>query len=85
MDILNKINTFLNEDEVGTKPIQFLKWWNDFRPGDRCDVQFGNDYTTIVGTNANGNFTGVTKEVELDNKKDMEKFKSLERDVWDYC
>jgi hypothetical protein len=87
MDLMKKLDLFtsINEEEVGTRPIQFMKFWNGFRPGDRCDVEMGEDYVSIVGTNANGSFAGVKKEFDLEDETDVQDFKSLERDVWDYC
>lgn len=68
----------------GTRPIQFMKWWGDFRPGDRVDVSFGEDFISIVGTNSEGNFAGVKKEMEIDNPSEMDEFKSSEGNIWNF-
>lgn len=91
MNLLEKLDLF-TETRVGskgtpvdgTRPIQFMKWFGDFRPGDRMDVYFGEDYISIAGTNAEGNFAGVKKEMEIDDPMEVEDFVSSEGDVWNF-
>ena len=77
-ELLKKLDMFLDDDvsesrvvgaEVkGMRPIQFMKWWGDFRPGDRVDVMFAEDYIALAGTNAEGHFAGVKKELDIEKK-----------------
>ena len=68
----------------GMRPIQFMNWWGDFRPGDRVDVMFGDDYISFAGTNAEGHFAGVKKEADIDNPDEMDEFKSSEGRIWNF-
>lgn len=72
------------ESYDGVRPIQFMKWWGDFRPGDRVDVMFGEDYISIAGTNAEGHFAGVKKEMELEDPEEMDEFKNAEGRIWNF-
>jgi len=89
-EILKKLDIFIQESRVkgekveGVRPIQFMKWWGDFRPGDRVDVMFDEDYISLAGTNAEGNFAGVKKEMEIETPEDMEMFKDGEGDLWNF-
>lgn len=89
-DLLKKLDMFISEtyikgeDITGVRPIQFLNWWGDFRPGDRVDVMFGEDYISLAGTNAEGNFAGVKKEMEIDDPADIDEFKSIQGRVWTF-
>lgn len=92
MDLLDKLNLFtsIKESRVkgakieGVRPVQFMTWWGDFRPGDRVDIMFGEDYINIAGTNAEGNFAGVKKEMEIDNADEMQEFIGSEGRVWNF-
>lgn len=75
---------FPKEDYKGIRPIQFMKWWGDFRPGDRGDVEFDEEFIGIVGTNAEGNFAGVKKEMSIDDPEEMDEFKNSEGDIWNF-
>jgi len=89
-EILKKLDIFIQESRVkgekveGVRPIQFMKWWGDFRPGDRVDVMFDEDYISLAGTNAEGSFAGVKKEMEIETPEDMEMFKDGEGDLWNF-
>jgi hypothetical protein len=97
-ELLKKIDMFVDEASVysvgfpnspkgeykGVRPIQFMKWWGDFRPGDRVDVMFDEDYISLAGTNAEGSFAGVKKEMEIETPEDMEMFKDAEGDLWNF-
>ena len=93
-EILKKLDIFLDNDvsesrvvdkEVkGMRPIQFMRFWKDFRPGDRCDVEITNDYINIVGTNANGNFSGISKEFTIEDENEIEEFKNIRRKIWNF-
>ncbi len=95
-EILDKIDMFCSEviavndypanpsKYEGMRPIQFMNWWGDFRPGDRVDVMFGEDYISFAGTNAEGHFAGIKKEGEIDNAEDMAEFKSAEGRIWNF-
>jgi hypothetical protein len=89
-DLLKKLDMFISEtyikgeDVKGVRPIQFLNWWGDFRPGDRVDVMFGEDYISLAGTNAEGNFAGIKKEMEIDEPADIDEFKSIQGRVWTF-
>ena len=72
------------ESYEGIRPIQFMTWWGDFRPGDRVDVMFGEDYISFAGTNAEGNFAGVKKEFDLEDPEEMDEFKSSEGKIWNF-
>jgi len=87
-DLLKKLDMFVSEtyikgEEVsGVRPAQFLNWWGDFRPGDRVDIMFGEDYISIVGTNSEGHFAGVKKEMEIDNPTEIDEFKAIQGKIW---
>ena len=86
-ELLKKLDMFIEsrvigDEPTGMRPIQFLKWWNGFRPGDRVDVDFGEDYINMAGTNAEGNFAGIKKEFDLDNEEEIEEFKNSEGNIW---
>jgi hypothetical protein len=97
-EILKKLDIFTTEASVysvgypkyskdrydGVRPIQFLNWWGNFRPGDRVDVLFAEDYISFAGTNAEGQFAGVKKELEIDNPDEMDEFKSSEGKIWNF-
>jgi hypothetical protein len=89
-EILKKIDMFVSESRVkgakieGMRPIQFMNWWGKFRPGDRVDAYFGEDYINFGGTNAEGHFAGVKKEDYLDDETDIEEFKSSEGRIWNF-
>lgn len=91
-EILRKLDMFLDtsesrvvgEDPTGMRPIQFMKFWGDFRPGDRVDVMFGEDYISLACTNAEGHFAGVKKELDLDKADDIEEFKGAEGNIWNF-
>lgn len=89
--ILNKIDMFLtSESRVygekvdGMRPIQFMKWFGDFRPGDRCDAEFSDNYINLTSASM-GSFSGVKKEMNIEKKKEIEDFKALEGDIWNLC
>lgn len=98
MELLKKIEMFVDESSVystghpnfpkdqyeGVRPIQFINWWGDFRPGDRVDVMFGADYISFAGTNAEGHFAGIKKESELDDQEEMDQFKNAEGRLWNF-
>lgn len=93
---LNKIDRFLNESDfaadfpsntskyMGRRPIQFMKWWKNFRPGDRMDVMFSEDVIEIKGTNAEGQFAGVKKGYMITDPMELETFKGSEGDIWNF-
>lgn len=90
--ILEKIDIFLTnetriygEDVKGRRPIQFMKWWRIFRPGDRVDAVFGDGFINLLGTNANGSFAGVKKAMKIETDSEIEEFKAMERDIWNFC
>jgi hypothetical protein len=91
-ELMEKLELF-SETRVGPKgdqesmvvrPIQFMKWWGDFRPGDRVDVDFGEDYIALAGTNAEGHFAGVKKNWILKMKLSMMEFISAEGNIWNF-
>jgi len=94
-ELLKKLDMFIDEDNIsefkvgtgevkGMRPIQFMKYWNDFRPGDRVDVFFGEDYISLAGTNAEGHFAGIKKELDLEKSDEMEEFKDAEGNIWNF-
>lgn len=89
-EILKKLDVFIQESRVkgetieGTRPIQFMQWWGDFRPGDRMDVMFDEEFISIAGTNAEGNFAGIKKEAMIEDPTEMEEFKSAEGRIWNF-
>ena len=85
LELFSETRTNKNDPNVsGVRPIQFMTWWGDFRPGDRVDVMFGEDYISLAGTNAEGHFAGVKKELDLEDPADMDEFKSSEGRVWNF-
>lgn len=95
-EILDRIDMFISETVAandypqnpskyqGARPIQFMHWWGEFRPGDRVDVMFGEDYISFAGTNSEGSFAGVKKEMELEDPDEMDNFKSAEGRIWNF-
>lgn len=94
-ELLRKLDMFLDdkntsesrvyrEEATGMRPIQFMKWWGDFRPGDRVDVMFGEEFISLAGTNAEGHFAGVKKEMDIEDPKEMDQFKGSEGDIWNF-
>jgi len=89
-ELLKKLDMFVSETYVkgdmvdGTRPIQFLNWWGDFRPGDRVEALFGDDYISLAGTNAEGHFAGVKKEMELEDSDEIDEFKAGQGQVWNF-
>lgn len=90
-ELLEKLELF-SETRVGPKgvkvngirPIQFMKWWGEFRPGDRVDVDFGEDYIALAGTNAEGHFAGVKKDLDIEDPMEMDAFIASEGDIWNF-
>jgi len=86
-ELLRKLGMF-SESRVkgetieGMRPIQFMNWWGNFRPGDRVDVMFGEDYISLAGTNAEGNFAGAKKELDIEDPTEMDEFRSAEGRIW---
>lgn len=97
-EILKKIDMMISDSSVynvghpnfpknqyeGVRPIQFMRFWGDFRPGDRVDVMFGEDYISFAGSNAEGHFAGINKESEIDNEEEMDQFKNAEGRIWNF-
>lgn len=69
---------------TGEKAIQFMRWWGAFRPGDRVNVTFDDDTIYLYGTNSEGQFAGIKKEMLLDNMDDIEAFKQDEGYYWNF-
>lgn len=96
-DLTEKINELLQETHsaynyndprgadkfTGYRPIQFRKWWMNFKPGDRCDVRFGINGVNIKHAAAGGYFSGIKKEADFYDE-DADIFKSLEGDAWQF-
>lgn len=92
--VTDKIDQFLKESDFaakfpnnqskykGIRPAQFLQWWNNFRPGDRVDIEFGDGYISIVGTNAEGQFAGVKKDYTIEDDFEAQDFKAAEGRLW---
>lgn len=88
-EILKKLDIFIEsrvkgEHIDGMRPIQFMKWWGDFRPGDRVDVMFNDEYISMAGTNAEGHFAGIKKELDIDDPMEMDHFRGAEGDLWNF-
>jgi len=91
-ELLKKLDMFSETVAVGDDPqkfdgaraIQFLNWWGDFRPGDRVDVMFGEDYISLAGTNAEGHFAGVKKALDIDDEDGVAEFKNGEGKFWNF-
>ena len=45
---------------------------------------FGEDYISFAGTNSEGSFAGVKKEMELEDPDEMDNFKSAEGRIWNF-
>lgn len=91
MELIEKIELFSetrtskhDPNVKGMRPIQFMQWWGDFRPGDRVDVMFGEDYIGLAGTNAEGHFSGVKKEMDIDDPDEMMAFRNMEGRIWNF-
>ena len=91
-EILKKIDMFLTsesrvagEEANGMRPIQFMKWWNGFRPGDRVDAFFDDDVISLAGCNAEGHFAGIKKEFDIEDSEEMEEFRGSEGNIWNFC
>jgi len=93
--IEDKIGSFLDETTavgrhssnfVGHRPIQIMKWWNNYRPGDRLNVDFSEDSISIFGTNSEGQFAGskAEKEMFIDDPAEMDAFKDASGDIWNF-
>ena len=96
-EILKKLDMFTTEASVysvgnprhpkgsyeGVRPIQFINFWKNFRPGDRVDVMFGEDYISLAGTNAEGHFAGIKKEDDIEGEE-MDEFKGFEGRIWNF-
>jgi hypothetical protein len=84
-----RVNTYLNPEELykDHRPIQFMRWWGNYRPGDRINVNFFDDSIELFGTNSEGQFAGskYSKELVIDDPDAMEEFKSAEGYIWDFC
>lgn len=98
MSVTDKIEKFLKETVyandfprhpekyTGHRPIQFMKWFQNYRPGDRVNVNFLDDSIEIFGTNAEGQFAGskAEKEMFIDDPMEVDDFKSSEGDIWNF-
>jgi hypothetical protein len=98
MSVTDKIERFLKETVyaadfpqntskyTGQRPIQFMKFWANYRPGDRINVNFLDDAIEMFGTNAEGQFAGskAEKEFEILDPEEMDTFKSSEGDIWNF-
>ena len=93
--VVDKIEAFLSETVAvgnspekyrGHRPIQIMKWWGDYRPGDRLNVDFADDSISIFGTNSEGQFAGskAEKEKYIDDPAEMDSFKQAEGDIWNF-
>ena len=88
-ELLKKIDMFTEsrvkgEEIVGMRPIQFMKWWGDFRPGDRVDIMFDEEYIALAGTNAEGHFAGIKKELDISDPAEMDEFRNAEGNIWNF-
>lgn len=92
-ELLKKLDMFIDdvsesrvfgEEPNGMRPIQFMRYWGEFRPGDRVDVMFDEDFISLAGTNAEGNFAGIKKELDIENPDEMEEFKNAEGKIWNF-
>lgn len=98
MSVVDKIDKFLDETVSavdfplntskykGHRPIQIMKFWGQYRPGDRLNVNFLDDGIEIFGTNAEGQFAGskAEKEMFIDDPMEMDEFKSAEGNIWNF-
>jgi hypothetical protein len=91
--VVDKIDSILKETTarglskkpiVGHRPIQIMKWWGNYRPGDRLNVDFAEDGISIFGTNSEGQFAGskAEKEMYIEDPAEMESFRRSEGDIW---
>jgi hypothetical protein len=74
------------EKYMGHRPIQIMRFWKNYRPGDRLNVNFGEDGIEIFGTNSEGQFAGskAEKEMYIDLPVDMDDFRRAEGDIWNF-
>jgi hypothetical protein len=98
MTVLDKLDKFISETDFaakfpmntskyrGHRPVQFMKWWENYRPGDRVNINFSEEGIEIFGTNAEGQFAGerAEKEFFIDDPDQMDLFKSSEGDIWNF-
>lgn len=98
MGVTDKIDKFLKESDFaadfpqnvskykGHRPIQFMKWFGNYRPGDRINVNFGEDFIEMFGTNSEGQFAGAKaeKEMVIEDPDEMDMFKGSEGDIWNF-
>ncbi len=98
MSVVDKIDRLLSEVDAavdfpantakykGHRPIQIMKFWSNYRPGDRLNVNFMEDGIEIFGTNSEGQFAGskAEKEMFIDDPMEMDSFKSAEGDIWNF-
>jgi len=91
MDLIKKMELFTETRGVndpnqysGFRPIQFIQFWNEFRPGDRVDVLFGDGFITMDKAGAGGYFAGVEKEYDIEDPDEVDAFISMEGQVWNF-
>lgn len=72
------------EKYSGEKVIQFLRFWEIFRPGDTVNVSFEDDSIYLYAASKGGNFAGIEKEMVLDDPNDMMMFKTAEGRDWNF-
>ena len=98
MSVVDKIEKILSEVDSavdfpmntakykGHRPIQIMKFWGNYRPGDRLNVNFMEDGIEIFGTNSEGQFAGskAEKEMFIDDPMEMDEFKSAEGNIWNF-
>lgn len=96
--VVDKIDSILSEVDSavdypmnlekykGHRPIQIMKFWQNYRPGDRLNVNFLDDGIEIFGCNAEGQFAGAKAEKDLfiTDPAEMDAFKSSEGDIWNF-
>ena len=89
--ILSEVDTAVDfpknmEKYKGHRPIQFMKFWQNYRPGDRMNVNFLDDGIEIFGPNAEGQFAGAKAEKDLfiTDPMEIDNFKSSEGDIWNF-
>lgn len=88
-DIVKKMELFtetvgINDPNMfkGFRPIQFIQFWNEFRPGDRVDVLFGDDFISFDKAGAGGYFAGIEKEDVIEDPEEIEMFIAKQGQVW---
>lgn len=98
MEILKKLDKFLSETVFaadfpkhadkyeGHRPIQFMRFWMNYRPGDRINVNFMEDGIELFGTNSEGQFAGskLEKEYFISDPEEMDAFKMGEGEIWNF-